>query len=674
MAAWAARVAVLVLVVLSSARAAPPLFDYGDGTAGGLDGRLPNDKVLKPSRRGMCRTAGTFKNGEKILGRRAHETMDVTQLPKEWFWGDIDGINYLTETRNQHLPQYCGSCWAFGTTSALSDRIKIARKCAFPEIILSPQVLINCHGGGTCDGGYPAGVYEYMEYTGLPDETCQAYEAVNGECNALGVCETCDPGPELIPGTCHPVSEYDKFTVSEYGNVPEGSPYDVKGHLADGADQIKAEMYERGPISCGIYATDEFEAYEGGIFEQEGFVFYANHEVSLVGWGVDDNGTEYWIGRNSWGTYWGENGFFRIKTGNNNLGIEFWCSWATPVIPDHLQTSNISRTEKQRTSFTNREDGLVDRGLYKVRVQVESSLHKAGGCLRRQPGTPKSHVVSPLPHTYLAASDIPASYDIRNINGTSYASRDRNQHIPQYCGSCWAHGTTSALNDRIALMTNNTYPDVILAPQVLVDCAHGNDSMGCYGGDPTAAYSYILEHGIPGETCAPYQAKNMPCSPRDTCMNCDNGGDCWPVAPDNYTSYHITEHGQVQGEAAMMAEIAARGPIGCGICATDEFEAYAGGIFNDTTGCDFLNHVISIAGWGEENGVKYWIGRNSWGRYWGEEGWFRLAKGPGDLGVTWDCDWAVPAALDKPVYPPVDADHLTKVESQPAGTSSVRVV
>ena len=52
----------------------------------------------------------------------------------------------------QHIPQYCGSCWAFGTLSSLNDRIKIANKAAWPETILAPQVLINCGGGGSCDG------------------------------------------------------------------------------------------------------------------------------------------------------------------------------------------------------------------------------------------------------------------------------------------------------------------------------------------------------------------------------------------------------------------------------------------------------------------------------------------------------------------------------------------
>ena len=55
-------------------------------------------------------------------------------------WGDVSGVNYLTQAKNQHIPQYCGSCWAQAATSSLSDRIKIARKAAWPDINIAPQV------------------------------------------------------------------------------------------------------------------------------------------------------------------------------------------------------------------------------------------------------------------------------------------------------------------------------------------------------------------------------------------------------------------------------------------------------------------------------------------------------------------------------------------------------
>ena len=86
------------------------------------------------------------------------------------------------------------NCWAFGPTSSLSDRLKIVRNATFPEIILSPQVLVNCRGGGSCEGGNPGAVYEYIAKHGLPDETCQNYEAGSRRCCSPRIqCALTDP-------------------------------------------------------------------------------------------------------------------------------------------------------------------------------------------------------------------------------------------------------------------------------------------------------------------------------------------------------------------------------------------------------------------------------------------------------------------------------------------------
>jgi cathepsin X len=94
--------------------------------------------------------------------------LNVKALPKSHDWRNVSGKNWLSWTRNQHLPKYCGSCWAQATTSSLSDRINIVRNRTWPDMSLSPQVMINCKVGGDCGGGSPIDVYAYANKFGVP--------------------------------------------------------------------------------------------------------------------------------------------------------------------------------------------------------------------------------------------------------------------------------------------------------------------------------------------------------------------------------------------------------------------------------------------------------------------------------------------------------------------------
>merc|ERR1712029_876907 len=109
-----------------------------------------------------------------------HQYVSDAELPENWDWRNVGGRNYLSWTVNQHIPSYCGSCWAQGTLSALADRFQIAAGDRFPTLALSAQAIINCRAGGSCEGGNPAGVYEFAAKVGVPDVTCLIYEAKDG--------------------------------------------------------------------------------------------------------------------------------------------------------------------------------------------------------------------------------------------------------------------------------------------------------------------------------------------------------------------------------------------------------------------------------------------------------------------------------------------------------------
>lgn len=96
--------------------------------------------------------------------------LESTAIPNNFWWGNVNNTNFLTYQRNQHIPIYCGSCWAFSATSALSDRIKIARKAQWPDVNLSPQVLISCEEPDEgCHGGDARTAYEWIHNNNITD-------------------------------------------------------------------------------------------------------------------------------------------------------------------------------------------------------------------------------------------------------------------------------------------------------------------------------------------------------------------------------------------------------------------------------------------------------------------------------------------------------------------------
>jgi len=291
-----------------------------------------------------CDAATSKRRHSELLSREMQENMGIVwrgnnsdsheqllgavEYPKDFTWCNKDGKNYCTMSRNQHIPQYCGSCWAHGAVSALSDRIKIARGGAGADINLAVQHILNCGDVGSCHGGSIDGVYQWAHRisktgTGISYESSQPYMACSSEstegfcqhvdwsCKPINVARTCGSF-DHEGGACTGLSNYPNATVQDYGSI-------------SGKRAMMKEIFTRGPIACGIDAMPLLN-FERGIIKTKSYD--TDHVVSVVGWGTDPEEGNYWIVRNSWGEYWGEMGYVRVGFGALNL--EDQCSWAVP--------------------------------------------------------------------------------------------------------------------------------------------------------------------------------------------------------------------------------------------------------------------------------------------------------------------------------------------------------
>jgi len=575
------------------------------------------------------------------------ETLEpVADLPAQWIWNNINGDNFLTNVRNQHIPQYCGSCWAHAATSTFSDRIKIARQAAWPDINIAPQVLISCeHNSLGCHGGNAILAFEWMQTHEITDETCSSYIARgldNGQqCSPMTHCRNCNPGE-----ACFVPDEYHYYKSDQFGPV-------------SGEADMLQEIYQRGPIACGTAVPDALEEYTGGVFCDTTGDMDIVHDISIVGFGETEEGEKYWTVRNSWGTHWGENGFFRVCRGTNNLNIESDCSWVTPV--DTWTTNMMHQTTdaEKNSEFNDKTVYDFPQPIYKSSASEDFLPKTEGGC---RVAEAELEVIKTTPYAWevYSAEDLPLNVDWRNMNGKNYMSWNKNQHIPRYCGSCWAQGSTSAIADRFNILTETLTPSPVgLNAQVIVNLQAGGS---CNGGNPGDVYKYAMENGLVHSSCEQYVAYNLQHEllAKDICRDClwgatgpprpddDGQENCFEVEPD--VIYYVSEHYKIKGADQMKAELYAHGSISCGVHATELWETtYFGGIYSEYVRFPLINHEISVVGYGfdEETQQEYWIGRNSWGTYWGEYGFFKMLMHKDNLGIETDCLAGTPT-FEKP--------------------------
>lgn len=213
------------------------------------------------------------------------------------------------------------------------------------------------------------------------------------------------------------------------------------------------------------------------------------------------------------------------------------------------------------------------------------------------------------------------------------------------CGNCWAFAAVHTLTDRLSISMNQLVP--LISPEDLTTCIdHPNVPNGCCGADKLyRAYDYIMDPGTVDDTCKPYSKEgyayndflpNNQQAPIDCSRQCANRN-----IPYNPTSYGIRGYKRLTTVAEMMTELE-NGPITAAILVTDEFRSYACGIFCSDGNNYRGGHAVEIVDYGTENGLDYWVVKNSWGLEYGEQGYFRTRRGHNDLNIE---NWMVYAPI-----------------------------
>lgn len=200
--------------------------------------------------------------------------------------------------------------------------------------------------------------------------------------------------------------------------------------------------------------------------------------------------------------------------------------------------------------------------------------------------------------------------------------RDHNVVTPvknqSQCGSCWSFSTVANIESLYAIKSKTLE---VFSEQQIIDC--DTEDHGCGGGWQEKAYDYLTKNqGLETENSYPYTHKVGKCV-------YDSSKALVKINGCSYVSV---------SEDDIMKAIAHNGPVAAALNAT-MLQYYFGGIFKvkKPFTCDprTLNHAVLIVGYGEtKSGKKYWIVKNSWGKGWGEKGYFRIIRGEGHCGIN----------------------------------------
>lgn len=228
----------------------------------------------------------------EISARKRAEVGKEAVEPPRVDLRNVGGRNFVTAVRDQGG---CGSCVAFATAAAVETaaRMRMALAVSDPggDVLpkLSTAQLFYCGAGEACEAGWsPAQALSYCESPGVAPEACFPYTSGNQPCRLC------------------PESDEQATKVSSWAWI-------------EPVAEMKKWLAARGPLIATFAVYDDFYDYTGGVYHHVSGGLVGGHAVACVGY---DESKQAWLCKNSWGTDWGEGGFFWI--GYGECGIDAW--------------------------------------------------------------------------------------------------------------------------------------------------------------------------------------------------------------------------------------------------------------------------------------------------------------------------------------------------------------
>ena len=246
----------------------------------------------------------TLTGKETLFSATSSSTVSsAASLPTAFDWstgGSLnDGRNYVTPVHNQGS---CGSCWAFATTAALESYTLIQggdSTCYVGSCDLAEQMVLTCSGGGSCSGGSITTPSNYFVSTGVATEAADPYEITSTVCNPASYWAT------------------QAHKIKSWVYVATSSPT---------VGAIKSALVVTGPLVTTMAVYQDFYLYyKSGVYSYTFGSYVGSHAILIVGYQDDAAypGGGYFRVKNSWGTSWGEAGFFRIAYSELNTVVNF---------------------------------------------------------------------------------------------------------------------------------------------------------------------------------------------------------------------------------------------------------------------------------------------------------------------------------------------------------------